>query len=262
MLWVATVTKVITTARKETSMSDTPAEMTLTDALDAAGEFVYLCTPDGALLDWNAELPAVTGLDDETLSAEGLNALGPAGEELQTAIEQARTGGATARTVVAIDTASDGPVTYEWSFTPTEAGPLVGTARTLATPDQADAELSTSMPVVEIWDGIVLSPIVGKLSANQAERFTETLLQEIVEYEATIALIDITGVQSVDTQTAQHLIDTIRAVDLLGANVIITGIGPDLSQTLVKLGIGFEAKTRASLIDGFKTALEMRGVSV
>lgn len=243
-------------------MANGPADQTLTDALDTADEFVYLWSPTGELLDWNDKLPAVTGVTAETLTTEGVRALGPAGEELQTAIDQAVREEETVRTVVAIDTATEGPVTYEWSFTPTDKDQVVGTARTLAAPDSERADSSMAMPVVEIWDGIVLSPIVGKLSADQAERFTETLLQELVEYEATIALIDITGVRSVDTQTAQHLIDTVRAVDLLGADVIITGIGPDLSQTLVKLGIGFEAETRASLIDGFKTALEMRGVSL
>lgn len=243
-------------------MDDSTAETTLTDALDVADELVYLCTPAGELLDWNETLPAATGVDAETLSAEGLHALGPGSDELQTAIDRAVADETTARTVVAIDTPTDGVVTYEWSFTPTDAETLVGTARTVTATGGERADSSMAMPVVEIWEGIVLSPIVGKLSADQAERFTERLLEELVEYQATIALIDITGVQSVDTQTAQHLIDTIRAVDLLGADVIITGIGPDLSQTLVKLGIGFEAETRASLIDGFKTALEMRGVAV
>ena len=243
-------------------MSDGSTEMTLADALDVAAEFVYLCTSEGEFLDWNERLTTVTGMTEATLTAEGITALGPSGEELQAAIDQAVAEGTTARTVVAVDTDAEGPVTYEWSFTPTEAGPLVGTARPLRRTGPEGGDLSMTMPVVEIWDGIVLSPVVGKLSADQAEQFTEALLQELVEYEATIALIDITGVQSVDTQTAQHLIDTIRAVDLLGADVIITGIGPDLSQTLVKLGIGFEAETRASLIDGFKTALEMRGVSL
>lgn len=245
-------------------MADDPTARSLSDTLHAVDELVYLCQPDGTLVDWNDRVSAVTDRSDEALARTPLPAL--ISERRQQAVADAITKaaeqGTTARVRAALPDPGGEDRAYELSFSPVDGGEqIVGIGRRVADTDDRQAG-HFSMPVVEIWDGIVLSPIVGKLGSRQAERFTETLLEEIVEHEATIALIDITGVQSVDTQTAQHLIDTIQAVDLLGAEVIITGINPDLARTLVKLGIGFEAETRSSLIDGLQTALEMRGVSI
>ncbi len=239
----------------------------LQEALDALDEIVYVCTPDGQLLDWNARLQAVTGQSSAALADMTLPDLVP--EEYQSqvsdALAHALDTNSTVHRDLPLTTADDHPV-YTFSFSPTDNGTQVAGVARLQEPAQdtvtSSQDSTFTMPVVEIWDGIVLSPIVGKLGSRQAEQFTETLLEEIVNHEATIALIDITGVRSVDTQTAQHLIDTIQAVDLLGAEVIITGINPDLARTLVKLGIGFDAKTRSSLIDGLQTAFRMRGVSI
>ena len=118
------------------------------------------------------------------------------------------------------------------------------------------------MPVVEIWDGVILTTVVGSLDTQKAEMLTEDLLDRIVSTEAAIALIDITEVTALDTATAQHLIDTINAVNLLGADVVITGISPEIAQTLVQLGVRLEGvETQSSLMEGLRVALSWQGVS-
>lgn len=124
--------------------------------------------------------------------------------------------------------------------------------------EQAEAILEQSMPIVEIWEGITLATVVGTLDTNRAQQLTEALLTEITENESDIALVDITGVPNVDTATAQHLIDTVNAVSLLGSKVIITGINPEIAQTLVQLGITMdEIQTKSSLSDGLKFGLNL-----
>lgn len=123
---------------------------------------------------------------------------------------------------------------------------------------QAEAILEQSTPIVQIWDGITLATIVGTLDTSRAQRLTEELLTHLTETEAEVALLDITGVPNVDTATAQHLIDTVKAVSLLGSEVIITGINPDIAQTLVQLGITMEdIQTKSSLSEGLEHGLRL-----
>lgn len=124
---------------------------------------------------------------------------------------------------------------------------------------QAEELLEVSTPIVRIWDGILLATIIGTLDTERAERFTEELLSEISETGSEIALVDITGVPTIDTATAEHLADTINAVNLLGASVILTGIRPDIAQTMTQLGISLSGvETRQSLRDGLRSALNSR----
>lgn len=124
--------------------------------------------------------------------------------------------------------------------------------------EQAKAILEQSTPIVQIWDGITLATVVGTLDTSRAQRLTEELLTEITENQSAIALVDITGVPNVDTATAQHLIDTVKAVSLLGSEVIITGINPDIAQTLVQLGITMdEIRTKSSLSEGLELGLAL-----
>lgn len=124
------------------------------------------------------------------------------------------------------------------------------------TDEQAAAIRQLSTPIVQIWDGVLLATVVGTLDTERAQQLTEDLLVEITESESEVALVDITGVPSVDTATAQHLIDTVNAVALLGSEVIITGINPDIAQTLVHLGITMsDIETRSSLSEGLRHAL-------
>lgn len=124
--------------------------------------------------------------------------------------------------------------------------------------ERAEAILEQSMPIVQIWEGITLATVVGTLDTNRAQQLTEELLTELTENESAVALLDITGVPNVDTATAQHLIDTVKAVSLLGSEVIITGINPNIAQTLVQLGITMdEIRTKSSLSEGLELGLRL-----
>ncbi|MDP2903554.1 MAG: protoglobin domain-containing protein [Methylovulum sp.] len=126
---------------------------------------------------------------------------------------------------------------------------------------QTEEILEMSTPVIQVWEGVVATPIIGTLDSQRAQQFMEHLLEKIVETKSPIALIDITGVPQIDTATAQHLIDTINAVKLLGSKVIITGIRPAIAQTLVHLGINLQGIiTKPSMSAGLKVALEMLAV--
>ena len=120
--------------------------------------------------------------------------------------------------------------------------------------------LELSTPVVKLWDGILALPMIGTLDSARTQVVMESLLQRIVETGADIAIIDITGVPTVDTLTAQHLLKTVTAARLMGAECIISGIRPQIAQTIVHLGVDLGAVvTKASLADAFRRALEMRG---
>jgi len=122
---------------------------------------------------------------------------------------------------------------------------------------QHEEILELSTPVVQVWDGVVAAPIIGTLDSHRTQMFMERLLQAIVDTKSPVALVDITGVPAIDTATAQHLIDTINSVKLLGAQVVITGVSPAIAQTLVHLGIDLTGiMTRSSLADGIKVALD------
>ena len=125
---------------------------------------------------------------------------------------------------------------------------------------QAQEILEVSTPILRVWQGVVVAPLIGTLDSQRTQRFMENLLNRIVDTKAEIALIDITGVPVIDTQTAQSLIDTISGVRLLGSNVILTGVRPQIAQTLVHLGIDLsDIITRSSLVAGFKVALKQLG---
>ena len=116
-------------------------------------------------------------------------------------------------------------------------------------------ELST--PVVQLWDNILALPLIGTLDSERTQVVMESLLQKIVETGAAIAIIDITGVPTVDTLVAQHLLKTVAAARLMGADCIISGIRPQIAQTIVHLGVNLsEVTTKASLADAFAVALK------
>ncbi len=128
---------------------------------------------------------------------------------------------------------------------------------------QAREILEVSIPVVQLWDGILSVPLIGTLDSQRTQQLMERLLQRIVETNSSVALIDVTGVPAIDTQTAQHLIETIKAVQLLGAQVILTGIRPAIAQTLVHLGINLSGvNTRSSMAAGLIFAMDLMGLKV
>ena len=122
------------------------------------------------------------------------------------------------------------------------------------------AELST--PVVKLWDGILALPLIGTLDSARTQVVMENLLQSIVSEGAEIAIIDITGVPTVDTLTAQHLLKTVSAARLMGADCIISGIRPQIAQIIVHLGIELNVISKATLADAFAVALRRVGKTV
>ena len=125
---------------------------------------------------------------------------------------------------------------------------------------QAQEILELSTPAIQVWEGIVAVPLIGTLDSERTERFAEGLLDAIVANKAEVALIDVTGVPAIDTQTAHHILETIAAVRLLGARVVLTGLRPAIAQTLVHLGIDLSGvTTRSTLAAGLRRALEMIG---
>jgi rsbT co-antagonist protein RsbR len=122
-------------------------------------------------------------------------------------------------------------------------------------------ELST--PVVTLWEGVLALPLIGTLDSARTQVVMESLLQRIVDTGASIAIIDITGVPTVDTVTAQHLLKTVAAARLMGADCIISGIRPQIAQTIVHLGVELGAVvTKATIADAFAIALKRVGLSV
>jgi rsbT co-antagonist protein RsbR len=123
--------------------------------------------------------------------------------------------------------------------------------------------LELSTPVVELWDNILALPLIGTLDSNRTQVVMQSLLQKIVDTGAPIAIIDITGVPTVDTLVAQHLLKTVAAARLMGADCIISGIRPQIAQTIVHLGVNLEdVITKASLADAFAIALKRTGLKV
>jgi PAS domain S-box-containing protein len=128
---------------------------------------------------------------------------------------------------------------------------------------QAQEILEISTPVIQVWEGIVVAPLIGMLDSQRTQQFMERFMNSIVETNSPVAMVDITGVPAVDTQTAQHLIEAITAAKLLGTKVILTGVRPAIAQTLVHLGIDLsDVITRSSLSSGLKVALEMLNLEV
>ena len=123
--------------------------------------------------------------------------------------------------------------------------------------------LELSTPVVKLWDGILALPLIGTLDSARTQVVMETLLQRVVETGSIVAIIDITGVPTVDTLVAQHLIKTVTAARLMGADCIISGIRPQIAQTIVHLGVRLgDITTKATLADAFLVALERTGSAI
>jgi rsbT co-antagonist protein RsbR len=128
---------------------------------------------------------------------------------------------------------------------------------------QQEAMLELSTPVVKLWDGVLALPLIGTLDSARTQVVMESLLSAIVETNSQIAIIDITGVPTVDTLVAQHLIKTITAARLMGADCYLSGIRPAIAQTIVHLGIDLvDIQTKSKLSDAFALALTRLGKSV
>jgi rsbT co-antagonist protein RsbR len=132
---------------------------------------------------------------------------------------------------------------------------------TISRQQQELLELST--PVVRLWENVLALPLIGTLDSGRTQVVMQNLLEAIVATRSDIAIIDITGVPTVDTLVAQHLLKTVAAARLMGADCIISGIRPQIAQTIIHLGVDLsEVITKATMADAFKVALERTGLSV
>lgn len=128
---------------------------------------------------------------------------------------------------------------------------------------QQEELLELSTPVVKLWEGVLALPMIGTLDSARTQIVMESLLQRIVDTGSEIAIIDITGVPTVDTLVAQHLLKTVTAIRLMGADCIISGIRPQIAQTIVHLGVDLEGiTTKANLADALSLALKRSGFSI
>jgi rsbT co-antagonist protein RsbR len=127
---------------------------------------------------------------------------------------------------------------------------------------QQEELLELSTPVVKLWDGVLALPIIGTLDSARTQVVMESLLQAIVQTNSRVAIIDITGVPTVDTVVAQHLLKTVTAARLMGADCIISGVRPQIAQTIVHLGINLlDVTTKATLSAAFAVALQRLGLT-
>jgi rsbT co-antagonist protein RsbR len=123
--------------------------------------------------------------------------------------------------------------------------------------------LELSTPVIKLWEGVLAVPMIGTLDSARTQLVMETLLQRIVESGAQLAIIDITGVPTVDTLVAQHLLKTVSAIRLMGAECIISGIRPQIAQTIVHLGIDLQGiASKSNLADALALALAQTGFTI
>jgi len=128
---------------------------------------------------------------------------------------------------------------------------------------QQEDLLELSSPVIKVWDNVVVLPVIGTLDSRRTQIMMENLLQKIVDTSCTIAILDITGVPTIDTQVANHLIKTVTAARLLGAECIVSGISPAIAQTIVHLGIDLSSiQTRATLQESMRYAFQQNNQSV
>lgn len=128
---------------------------------------------------------------------------------------------------------------------------------------QQEEMLELSTPVVKLWDGVVALPLIGTLDSARTQVVMESLLQAIVQTNSRVAIIDITGVPTVDTVVAQHLLKTVTAARLMGADCIISGVRPQIAQTIVHLGINLlDVTTKATLAAAFSTAMQRLGLQI
>lgn len=129
--------------------------------------------------------------------------------------------------------------------------------------EQQDALLELSIPVVKVWDKVLSVPLIGVLDSQRTQLVMETLLQKIVDTQSLAVILDISGIPSVDTLVANHLIRTVTAARLLGAECIVTGVSADVAQTLVHLGVDLSGiSTRPSMSDGLSMAFEILNLKV
>jgi len=244
--------------------------------IEASLDPLVTISPEGKVTDVNAATEQITGLTREALVGTDFSDYFTSPQEARAGYERVFADGQVVDYPLELCNVDGSvtPVLYNAAVYRDDHGDVIGvfaaardvTAQRLAERrirQQSQEILELSTPVMQIWEGVVAVPLIGNLDSQRTQLFMERLLERIVETNSPIAIVDIMGVPTIDTQTAQHLVETITAVRLLGAQVILTGVQPSIAQTLVHLGVDWSGiTTRSSLVSGLKVALDSLSLRV
>jgi PAS domain S-box-containing protein len=248
------------------------ADTLLAAIVDSSDDAIIGKSLDGTIVSWNSSAERMYGYPAAEVLGRPVNTLVPADrlEEVPQILERIRRGERVEHFETVRLRKTGDPIDVSLSISPIRdaAGKIVG-ASTIARDiteqkklrealrQRAQEILEVSTPVLQVWEGVVVAPFIGTLDTQRAQQFMERLLDRVVQTNSAVALLDVTGVPSVDTRTAQHLIETITALRLLGAQAVLTGVRPAIAQTLAHLGISLaDVVTRSSLAAGLRVALD------
>lgn len=264
------------TERNETAEALQKASAYTRSLIEASLDPLVTISPEGKITDVNGATEKVTGCNREELIGTDFSGYFTSPDKAREGYEKVFRDGQVRDYPLEIRR-RDGrgiSVLYNASVYRDEKGEVIGVfaaARDITEMKRAEERirqqsreiLELSTPVMQVWQGVVAVPLIGTLDSQRTQQFMERLLDRIVETNSPVALVDIMGVPTIDTQTAQHLIETITAVRLLGAQVVLTGVRPAIAQTLVHLGVDLSGiTTRSSLAAGLVVALDMLKLQV
>jgi PAS domain S-box-containing protein len=264
------------TERNQTAEALKKASAYTRSLIEASLDPLVTISPKGKITDVNGATEKVTGCTRQQLVGTDFSSYFTSPEKAREGYEKVFRDGQVRDYPLEIRR-QDGrgvPVLYNASVYRDEQGEVIGVfaaARDITEMKRAEERIrqqsreimELSTPVMQVWQGVVAVPLIGSLDSQRTQQFMERLLERIVETNSPVALVDIMGVPTIDTQTAQHLIETITAVRLLGAQVVLTGVRPAIAQTLVHLGVDLSGIiTRSSLAAGLVVALDMLKLQV
>ena len=250
----------------------------LASIVECSDDAIYGKTLDGTILSWNRGAERIYGYSAAEMVGRPVSVLVPPNkpDEVPAILEKVKRG----ERVSHFETTrvrKDGEVIdLSLNVSPIRdaSGQIIGASTTArdvteqkkmreALTERAKEILDVSTPVLQVWEGVVVAPFIGTLDTQRAQQFMERLLDKIVQTNSAVALLDVTGVPAIDTRTAQHLIETITSVRLLGAQAILTGVRPAIAQTLAHLGINLaDVVTRSSLAAGLRVALDILNLKI
>lgn len=250
----------------------------LASIVECSDDAIYGKTLDGTILSWNRGAERIYGYSAAEMVGRPVSVLVPPNkpDEVPAILERVKRG----ERVSHFETTrvrKDGEVIdLSLNVSPIRdaSGQIIGASTTArdvteqkkmreALTERAKEILDVSTPVLQVWEGVVVAPFIGTLDTQRAQQFMERLLDKIVQTNSAVALLDVTGVPGIDTRTAQHLIETITSVRLLGAQAILTGVRPAIAQTLAHLGINLaDVVTRSSLAAGLRVALDILNLKI
>jgi len=250
----------------------------LASIVECSDDAIYGKTLDGTILSWNRGAERIYGYSAAEMVGRPVSVLVPPNkpDEVPAILEKVKRGERVSHFETTRVTKDGEVIDLSLNVSPIRdaSGQIIGastTARDIteqkkmreALAQRAKEILDVSTPVLQVWEGVVVAPFIGTLDTQRAQQFMERLLDKIVETNSAVALLDVTGVPAIDTRTAQHLIETITSVRLLGAQAILTGVRPAIAQTLAHLGINLaDVVTRSSLAAGLRVALDILNLKI